>query len=352
MTRIVWTSLLLALLLLAGGCAASPPAAAPADSPSSGAMADPLPTAAPAPATTEIPVAPAPTEAPAPAALDRTDPAAVHAAWVDALRLGDLAAARGLLDAGAIYTPEAIVTSMGQLVRGEPVGGVDVGPLQEVALLGESDAGGGLVGVSAWRFEGGETCFQATIGRDGGAGWRVEHWQQARMDVCDEARARPGASPVVVPAGGETSPFVSIPDLEIPALVNRADPAAVNAALVAALLNGDLATVELLYQDGPYWDESRSPAGLVREMGGLAWGGEHMGQELGAFLGAEPLGVYAFIDLAGRPAGLSLWSFAAGSMCFAATLAQDEGTGDWVVYDWVRATDAACADAKARLSGR
>lgn len=352
--RTLWLPLLLASLLLVGGCGAVPaptPVAETTAIPATPTVAPTAASAVPTEPPTEVPTE-APTEAPAPAALDRTDPAAVHAAWVEALRAGDLAAVRGLLVEGAMYTPEAIVTSMGRLVRGEPIGGVDIGPLQEVALLGEIDGGGTLVGVSAWRFEAGEACFQAIIGPDGAAGWHVEHWQQARMDACDEARSRTGAEPTVVPVGGETSPVVSAPDLEIPALLNRANPAAVNAAWVAALLSGDLATVELLYQDGPYLNEARSPEGLVRGAAELARGGEYMGQDLGAFLGARPLGVYTFADLAGHPAGLSRWSFDAGTMCFAAVLAQDEATGDWVVSDWLQAGDAACANAIAQLSGR
>lgn len=111
--------------------------------------------------------------------INRTDPTAVNAAWVAAVRDNDREAAAALYDAGSAeansYNINNYLTSMADNIH--PVGKprFNYGAFQAAEALDVQDVGAGKRAFSRWVFANSTLCYVADLSLSDGA-WTVTSW--------------------------------------------------------------------------------------------------------------------------------------------------------------------------------
>jgi hypothetical protein len=113
-------------------------------------------------------------------------PEAVHAAWVAAVRQNERDAALALvapMGGNEIVFVDSVLGRMQEILRDGSNGSVATGTLGGVDTLPLTDAGGGKVGVSVWRFDSVTWCWETQLAPSEGR-WAVTNWKQ-RLD-CPE----------------------------------------------------------------------------------------------------------------------------------------------------------------------
>lgn len=119
-------------------------------------------------------------------ALDRTDPLAVHTAWVQALDSADVDAAAALVATGSPeerrWFVQGKLDEIQQLKHRKQLWPGAFRSLEVLSVRAES---GDQVGYSRWIFEKGALCYYDKLRQIDGA-WAVEGWYQARrVERCE-----------------------------------------------------------------------------------------------------------------------------------------------------------------------
>lgn len=118
--------------------------------------------------------------------VDRSDPAAVNAAWVDAVRNNDREAAMALYDAGSAeanaFNVAKALDKMALYMTVEA--GKWPGTFQTVEVLDVREVGAGRQAYSRWVFSKETLCYYAAMSQQDGA-WVVTSWLGTDSDDCE-----------------------------------------------------------------------------------------------------------------------------------------------------------------------
>lgn len=124
-----------------------------------------------------------PTPPPSPAAA--ASPAAVHMAWVAALRAGDRTGAAPLVGTtGAAADPNFLDQTL-TTMRGMVDPTMSPGGLTALDDRGIAVDGGDRLGLSFWTFATTTRCYQTRMREEAGA-WRVVGWNERPVAACQE----------------------------------------------------------------------------------------------------------------------------------------------------------------------